>query len=182
NVFLYASRLADSLGIWPWADVYMSAERTNVLLSNLSAGPVGTGDLIGSEVKSNIFNAVRADGLIVKPDAPIVPLDQSYIADAKKEPAPLLASTYTDHDGIRTVYVFAYNRGDAASGNVKINMSELGLNRPVYAYDFFNGTGKLIEAAGNFSATVNNHSAAFYVFAPVGQSGIAFLGDRDKFV
>ncbi|HXT09999.1 MAG TPA: hypothetical protein VN873_00400 [Candidatus Angelobacter sp.] len=186
NVFLYASRLADSLGIWPWADVYMSAERTNVLLSNLSAGPVGTGDLIGSEVKSNIFNAVRADGLIVKPDAPIVPLDQSYIADAKKEPAPLLASTYTDHDGIRTVYVFAYNRGDAASGNVKLNMSELGLKGPmhggVYAYDFFNGTGKLVDANGGFSATVGPHAAAFYVFAPVGQNGIAFLGDRDKFV
>ena len=49
NNFLYTSRLAASMGIWPWADVYMSGETDNVLLSTLSAGPVGIGDAIGAE-------------------------------------------------------------------------------------------------------------------------------------
>ena len=58
NNFLYTSRLADSLGIPPWADVYMSDETGNVLLSTLSAGPVGIGDAIGAEDKA-ILNARR---------------------------------------------------------------------------------------------------------------------------
>ena len=39
---------------------------------------------MGAENKANLFQAVRADGVIVKPDASIVPLDRSYIADAEK--------------------------------------------------------------------------------------------------
>ena len=54
--------------------------------------------------------------MIVKPDAPIVPLDRSYIADAEKKPAPLTASTYTDHGGIKTEYVFAFNRPKTPAG------------------------------------------------------------------
>src|SRR3954462_10540344 len=75
NDFLYTSRLAASMGIWPWADVYMSAETNNVLLSTLSAGSVGIGDAIGAENRANLLRAVRADGVIVKPDAAIVPFD-----------------------------------------------------------------------------------------------------------
>src|SRR5262249_16248846 len=99
NDFLYTSRLAPSMGIWPWSDVYMSTERANVLLSTLSAGPVGIGDLMGAETMTNLNHAVRTDGVIVKPDVSIVPLDRSYIADAKQETAPLIASTYTDRGG-----------------------------------------------------------------------------------
>lgn len=182
NDFLYTSRLASSLGIWPWTDVYMSTERGNVLLSTLSAGPVGIGDLIGSETKTNILQAVRADGVIVKPDAPIVPLDRTYIADAKNEPAPLTAATYTDRDGNRTEYVFAFNRGGAASGDVNFNISELGLDCPAYVYDYFAGTAKRLGAGDDFSSHLGKKAGAFYVVAPVGKSGIAFLGDKDKFV
>lgn len=182
NDFLYTSRLASSLGIWPWTDVYMSTERGNVLLSTLSAGPVGIGDLIGSETKSNLLQAVRSDGVIVKPDAPIVPLDRTYIADAKSEPAPLTAATYTDRDGNRTEYVFTFNRGGAASEYVDFNMSELGLDRPAYVYDYFAGTAKRLGPSDDFSSHLGIKGGAFYVVAPIGKSGIAFLGDKEKFV
>jgi hypothetical protein len=180
--FLYTSRLASSLGIWPWADVCMSTETNNVLLSTLSAGPVGIGDAIGAENKANLLLAVRADGVVVKPDASIVPLDRSYIADAQKFPGPLTAGTYTEHNGIKTGYVFAFNRPQAPEGSVRFAPAELGVNSPSYVYDFFSGVGTLLRSDATFSAPLAKEASAFYVVAPVGRSGIAFLGDKGKFV
>jgi hypothetical protein len=182
NNFLYTSRLADSLGIPPWADVYMSDETGNVLLSTLSAGPVGIGDAIGAEDKANLMRAVRADGVILKPDAPIVPLDQSYIADAEHKHAPLVAGTDTDHNGIKTEYVFAFNRSKMSADEVQFTPAELGLNGPAYVYDYFSGDGKLFGRDKVFSSPLGKKASAFYVVAPVGKSGIAFLGDKNKFV
>lgn len=180
--FLYTSRLAASLGIWPWADVYMSRETDNVLLSTLSAGPVGIGDAIGTVNRMNLLQAVRADGVIVKPDAPIVPLDQSYVADAEKKTAPLTASTFTDRGGVKTEYVFAFNRPRTPADQVQFSPAELGLRGPAYVYDYFSGKGKLLNDRADFTAPLDRDASAFYVVAPVGQSGIAFLGDKDKFV
>lgn len=182
NNFLYTSRMATSLGILPWADVYMSYETNNILLSTLSAGVVGIGDAIGRENKANILHAVRADGLIVKPDAPIVPLDRSYLADAERKPAPLIASTETDRNGIRTAYVFAFNRTNTPADVVKFRPAETGLAGPVYVYDYFAGTGERLNSDDVFSAPLSENKSVFYVVAPVGRSGIAFLGDKDKFV
>ena len=87
---------------------YLSTETGNVLLSDLSAGMVGFGDEMWAENVQNIFKAVRTDGVIVKPDVTIMPVDSAYIAEANKEKRALVASTYTDHDGLRTEYVLAY--------------------------------------------------------------------------
>ncbi len=181
NDFLYTSRLAESLGIWPWADVYMSAETDNLLLSTLSAGPVGIGDAMGAEDKTNLMRAVRADGVIVKPDAPIVPLDRSYLADAEGKPSPLIAGTFTDHNGIKTAYVFAVNRAKTPAGEVNFSSADVGISGPAYVYDYFSGAGQLLDG-GDFSAPLKKNASAFYEIAPVGRSGIAFLGDKDKFV
>jgi hypothetical protein len=105
--FLYSSRLASAVGIWPFTDVFMSAETDNLLLATLSAGPVGVGDRIGAVHTENLLRAVRGDGVIVKPDVPIVPLDQSFRNDARGLKEPIVASTYTDFGGLRAWYVFA---------------------------------------------------------------------------
>jgi len=182
NDFLYTSRLASSMGIWPWADVYMSTEINNVLLSTLSAGPVGTGDAMGAENKTNLLQSVRADGVIVKPDVSILPLDRSYIDDAEKKNVPLTASTYTDHAGIKTEYVFAFNRSKTPENEVHFTPGELGLSGPAYVYDYFSGIAQPLDTRANFSAPLQRSAAAFYIVAPVGKSGIAFLGDKNKFV
>jgi hypothetical protein len=182
NDFLYTSRMASALGMWPWTDVYMSGEMNNLLLSTLSAGPVGIGDALGAENKANLMQAVRADGVIVKPDAPMVPLDASYIADAQNLKTPLTASTYTDHDGIKTEYVFAFRRPKTAGDGIRFAPAELGLTRAAYVYDYFSGQGVRRDADGAFAASLGDKGSAFYVVAPVGKSGIAFLGDKGKFV
>ena len=82
NAFLYTSELAREVGLLPWSDVFMSNETDNLLLATLSAGLVGVGDALGHVDATSLLRSVRGDGVIVKPDAPIVPLDSSYIADA----------------------------------------------------------------------------------------------------
>jgi len=42
--FLYGSRMAQAMGIWPWSDVYMSTKTRNLLISGLSAGLLGVGN------------------------------------------------------------------------------------------------------------------------------------------
>lgn len=182
NDFLYVSRLASALGIWPWADVYLSSERDNVLLSTLSAGAVGIADRMGAETKTNLLRAVREDGVIVKPDAAIVPLDRCYIADALRMESPLIASTFTKSDGVKTAYVFAFNRPKSPAGEIHFSPMELGFTGPVYIHDGFTGKAQRLDASATFSAPLSKGGTAFYIVAPVGRSGIAFLGDRDKYV
>ena len=182
NNFLYVSRLAFSMGIWPWADVYRSGETNNVLLSTLSAGPVGIGDEIGTENTNNIFQAVRADGVIVKPDVPALPLDKCYIADARQEQAPLIAAAYTVHNGLKTAYVFAFNRSKSDAEQFSFTPAELGIDGPVCVYDYFAGHGRRLNSGDAVSGSLETDGTAFYIVAPFGKSGIAFLGDKGKFV
>ena len=60
--------------------------------------------------------------------------------------------------------------------------AELGLNGSAYVYDYFSGNGKLLGSDKVFSSSLDKKASAFYVVAPVGRSGIAFLGDKNKFV
>jgi hypothetical protein len=179
NEFLYASRLASALGIWPWSDVFMSSEVENLILSNLSAGPVGVGDRIGSLNAANLLRVVRGDGVIVKPDVPIVPLDQSFLHDAQGLGSPMVASTYSDLGGMKASYVFAYNRGPDTT--TVFTPSSLGLTGSVFVYNYFNGSGTIMDAEGTFSEPMDN-GRAYYIVVPVGDSGIGFLGDAGQFV
>jgi hypothetical protein len=179
--FLYASELASALGVWPWSDVFMSTETDNLLLSTLSAGVVGVGDAIGTESATNLLQSIRADGVIVKPDKPIVPVDSSFLQDAQALNTPMVASTYTDFGGgMRALYVFAYARGTNSPASANFTPDSLGLQGSVYVYNYFTGAGTVVPAGGTFSDTVS--SGSYYIVVPVGQSGIAFLGDAGKFV
>jgi hypothetical protein len=180
DAFLFDSRLASALGEYPWTDVFMSTETQNLLLSTLSSGMVGVGDAVGAESASTLSNSVRADGVIVKPDAPIVPLGSVYPAVAQSSTAPMVAGTYTVHNGLREAYVFAYAR-DNATQSIGFSPNSLGVNGAAYVYDYFTGSGRLVPAGGTFTDTVGSNGS-YYVVAPVGPSGIAFLGDAGKFV
>ena len=180
--FLYTSRLADSLGIWPWTDVYNSTEITNLLLGTLSAGPVGTGDALGQEDKANLFKAIRADGVIVKPDAPLVPIDSAYVTEAEGKDFPLEASTYTDHGDVKTLYAVAIRLPKSQVSTFTFNPTDLGLAGPAYFYDYFAGTAQRSDPGQTVSSQVNADGVSYFIVAPVGQSGIAFLGDPGKFV
>ncbi|HKX00090.1 MAG TPA: hypothetical protein VJN43_20280 [Bryobacteraceae bacterium] len=177
--FLYGSRLAGALGVWPWADVFMSSELDNLLLATLSGGVVGVGDAIGSVNAQNLSRAVRKDGVIVKPDAPLVPLDESFIHDAQQVHAPMVAWTYTDFGNLRISYLITYNR--AASGMITLSPTDVGLTGRVYIYNYFEKTGQELEPGGTFTTRVSG-TLDYYVLTPIGKSNIALIGDRDQLV
>ena len=114
DMFLYDSQFAGALGVWPWVDVFMSGELDNLLLATLSAGPVGVGDSLGKVNAGHLFQAVRPDGIIVKPDVPIVPTDSTYVGEGAGTMPAMVASTHAAHPGLTYRYVFAYARQFAA--------------------------------------------------------------------
>jgi hypothetical protein len=189
DTFLYTSRLASALGIWPWADVFMSTETDNVLIATLSGGMVGNGDKIGAEDKENLLRAVRLDGVIVKPDAPLLPIDAMYTSDAleklpadeSRSPPPMIASAHTDHGALRTAYVFAYSRG-SEDAKAAFTPAQVGVPHDIYLYDARARTARRLAASETFTFDLAPNGTAYFVLAPVSSAGVALFGDDGKFV
>jgi hypothetical protein len=187
--FLYTSRLASALGIWPWTDVFMSSETDNILLATLSAGMVGIGDRIGSESKENLLRAVRLDGVIIKPDSPLLPIDAAYVADAMGTSAsdvmdsqtPMIAAAHTNHGGLRTSYVLAYARSSKAT-SITITASQVGITHDAYLYDTGARSARRVGASEPFAIDLAPGGTAYYVLVSVARSGIALFGDEGKLV
>jgi hypothetical protein len=180
DTFLYGSRLATALGTWPWSDVFFSSETHNLLLSTLSGGVVGIGDRIGAVDIGNLRRAVRADGVIVKPDTGLLPTDGTYVAEAQGPAPAMVATAATDHGELRAVYVVAYARGPNDVRTPSLSIRELGLAGSAYAYEPFTRSGRLIgEGDGIFNQPVRD--LVYMVVVPVGPSGVAFLGDLGLF-
>ncbi|MGA3171889.1 MAG: RICIN domain-containing protein [Chthoniobacteraceae bacterium] len=179
--FLYVSRLTSSVGIWPYSDIYLSTQLQDLLLGDLSGGPVGTGDAIGTESASTLLLALRADGVIIKPNAPIMPTDAAFMAESTGAAVALVAST-TSTNGMTTTYATAVPGPNNASA-FSLSMSDLGITSPAYFYNYFSQTATEVQPGGVLSGQqVDGGGVSFYIIAPVGQSGIAFMGDLNKFV
>ena len=135
--FFYSSRLASALGVYPFTDVFGSNEKISTLIATLSAGIVGVGDRLGEVNAENLLYAVRPDGIIVKPDVPAVPTDESILNDAHNAGEPLVSYTYTDHGPMRALYVFAHPRTDDRT--FTFTPEKLGLSGNVYVYNWLCG-------------------------------------------
>jgi hypothetical protein len=178
--FLYTSRLASALGEFPFSDVFRSTQKNNLILATLSAGPVGVGDALGVLSRVNLLQSVRADGVIVKPDVPITPVDSVFVNDANGVDTPMLAQTWSDFGhGLQAHYLFAYAR--ATNNTVVIDPKALGMAGAVYFYDYLNATGRVINANDRYTFNLTA-AAGYYVMVPIESSGIAVLGDRNQFV
>jgi hypothetical protein len=171
----------------------------------LSAGPLALSDPIGTFVPIN--EAIRSDGLILKPDFSMVPTDASFVDEAaafeqfygvsgptasnagnkaQMIRPPLIAHTYSDF-GLSALgpnkveYVFAYSRDVNAPAPVSMSPQDFGFTGDVYVYDYFGKAGWLQPATQAIAKTVDSQGS-YFVISPAGPSGIAFLGDLSKFV
>ena len=174
--FLYGSALAHAVGLWPWADVFMSKELPELILATLSAGPVGVGDALGQIDAPNLKRAMRADSVLLKPDVPAEPIDASFIADAESLNAPMVAATRSGDE----VEVFAYPRA-GSQGQAAVSLRQLGINGAAYEWDWVRRAGRRIPAGGSFAMTFQD-GWAYAVVTPVGKDGIGMLGDTDEIV
>jgi hypothetical protein len=177
--FLYGSRFAWALGVYPFTDVFMSSETSNLLLASLSVGPVGIGDKIGEVHGVNLSRVARKDGVLVKPDAPLMPLDSVILADAREpDPAkrlPLVAATYSEHEAGRIVYLVSRPRGEIRAASV--TLEQLGLAGPAYVYRPFERAGERAESGFEMRG---DDKLGFALVSPL-VNGIALLGDLDHF-
>jgi len=178
DTFLYTSRLASALGIWPWCDVFMSREADHLLIATLSAGIVGIGDRIGAEDRASLLRAVRPDGVIVKPDTPLIPIDAMYSAAPGR---PMIAAAHTDHGALRTSYVFSYSRRPEAT-SAAFTPAEVGASGEVYVYDPRSQSARRLTAGEPFSFVLAANATAYFVVLPVTRTGIALVGDAGRFV
>lgn len=178
DTFLYDSQMASALGVWPWTDAFFSNDLGNLIISTLSAGPVGVGDAIGQVNVKNLMAVVRADGAIIKPDTPLLPIDATYQSDAIGRRAPMVAAATTSFGDLRYQYVFAYPR-TASDTQVTVSLHDLGVSGPVFAYNWQTHQGELIPANGSLTMEFND-GWAYQVLAPLSPDGIALLGDTAK--
>jgi hypothetical protein len=178
--FLYDSRLASAVGLWPWTDVFFSNELPNLILSTLSAGPVGVGDALGETNAHNLAAAIRADGLIVKADSPLLPVDSMYTSDALNQSAPMVAMSESAFGNQGAHYVFAYGRSSSQE-SVTVPLSGLGISGPVFAYDWVTHRGELLPDGGSLRMKFVD-GWDYQILSPVNRRGLALLGDTDKIV
>jgi hypothetical protein len=197
---LYGSVILNAGGLWPTVDNFHTSETRNLLLAVLSAGPLALADPIGSFVP--IPQAIRSDGLILKPDVSAVPSDASFVAEAyamesywgvngtsatnagNRSPLvlpPLVSHTYSNFGSSTVGYVFAYSRDENNLQTATFAPQDFGFTSDVYVYDYFNHAGWR-QAAGDAIVKPVDSQGSYYVVAPVGLSGIAFLGDLSRFV
>lgn len=174
--FLYGSALARAVGVWPWSDVFMSRELPELILSTLSAGPVGVGDPLGEIDAVNLKRAMRADSVLLKPDVPAEPIDAVLLSDARGAKTPMIAATRSGDE----VQVFAYPRAPGEQA-ATVSLLELGLSGPAYEWDWVRGQGRRIAAGGSFPMRFKN-GWAYAVVAPIGSDRMGLLGDTDKIV
>jgi hypothetical protein len=177
--FLFASRLIAAMGAWPFTDNLKSTETSNLLLATLSAGPVGVGDQIRLMNTANLLRAARADGTIVKPDSPLLPLDASYIDAAQSVDRPLIASAMTNFGDWTARYVFAYAQGSNRKAGFK--PSDLGIAGESYVYDYSRGIGRAVGPGNAIDSTISGDSQ-YWIVTPIGRSGMSLVGDTGQFV
>ncbi len=197
---MYGSIVLNAGSVWPTVDNFHTTEERNLLLAVLSAGPLALSDPIGAFVPIN--QAIRSDGLILKPDQSMVPTDASFVVEAtameqyygvngptasnagNKAPLilpPLVAQTYSDFGATRVEYVFAFSRNVNAPAQVSFSPQDFGFAGTVYVYNYFDKTGWRQPASQAIVQPVDNQGS-YFVIAPVGPSGMAFLGDLSRFV
>lgn len=178
---LINSRISSAVGLWPFADAFGCRNHKDILLATLTAGPIGAGDALGAIESVGLKQAVRPDGVIVKPDVPITITDDTWVALSQAQTAPVVASTYTDHDGFRTAYVFAYGKTQGAVTSIGFTPGSMGISGPAYVLDYFSKSGSIVPPGSAFTGIVD-YNGSYYIVAPIGPSGIALLGDTAKFV
>jgi len=180
----FNARLIHELGAWPATDVMPSGDTAAMLFAVLSGGPVGVGDAFEKLDRDNIFKVARADGELVKPDEPLMPLSASYLSQAQKTGEPIIATAFTRHGSHLTSYVLAF-ADNAAEGSTDFSLApgDLGFSGSVAILDPASETTTVSGPGEKITGKLASADAyAYRIVAPISAAGIAVFGDMDKFV
>jgi hypothetical protein len=194
--FLYGNALARALGLLPFKDVFLSRRdgegrdgdphaELEAALAALSAGPVGIGDRVGRSDRELILRCCREDGLLVKPDLPLAPLERCFRAHVHTHALPLCAETWSDHPAGRWSYLLAIHASRTREPlEFEIALAELGEAAPrgeALAYDWRSGRGERVPPGAALGFSLAPHEFSLRVLCPLLPGGVALVGDPTKY-
>jgi len=155
----------------------------SALLSILSAGPVGVGDRKGDVNKPIVMLMADEKGVLVKPDAPMAPIDRMYYTDTRTSATALTGYTTSTAGGSTWYYVLGLNVTEAmAKAKFELTSEDINTGGRYVAYDF---TRKRALALGEDFTIKQNLDALdfmYIVLAPMTGTGRALIGDTGKYV
>jgi hypothetical protein len=183
--FCYVNVIARAAGLWPYKDVFRTDHgRTDeslmeALLSAMSGGPVGVGDRVGATDPEIVRPTCRADGLLVKPDAPIAAITRCFARHAVMAGGHMVATTHNDHPIGRYVYAVAFNPQDRKRRyEEEVRPDELGVTGDHAVWDW---RARAFVDAGPWPLAYGPEEWGYRVLCPRTGSGLAVVGDPDVF-
>ena len=188
--FTKTSMLAWAVGVYPWKDNFLSStgERTlrnerrpeeEALISILSAAMVGPGDRTGFINQDLLLRTCRADGLLLKPDMPAMPIDKMFVENK---------TLYTTITEVKTslgtyYYVAGFNIFPSQYRERELPFSDLGIqpgNYLVYSWNerkFQPQKDRIV-----YPAKLDTYRSAYFVLVPDNGKAPVMIGEWDKFV
>jgi hypothetical protein len=184
NDHIVNSRFAWSAGMYPWVDCFKSSDKGSLVSAVISAAFFPPSDKMGAEVIANILPATRKDGILIHPDVPALPTDNTMINSAKKIAANPVTVAWTDHGNrLKTCYLWVPGANAPSYSFDPVNDGGMNVPRGVYAYNWFNKSGTFVASGSKLSSTCSAGTGKFdfWIVAPVADCDIAFLGDLSKY-
>jgi len=186
--FHQTSMFAHATGMWPFKDNFLSSSFQRVvrnepwpfeeaLISNLSAGPVGPADKIGTSDRELLMRTCRRDGVLLKPDRPATPIEIMFLTNLK----PWTVTTESKHDVGVTTYLAAFNLWPHKTLDTTVSYDEIGISGDYLVYDWRKQKLGIGTSQVDFGVMALNHGH-YYVLAPLLDDNIAVVGEIDKFV
>jgi len=174
---IFTSAFYGAVGIWPSRDNIQTVADPNayedVLLANLLGGEIQLGHRIGECNFDLVRKTCReGDGLILKPDRPITPIDRCYLEGG--------AVGYTEscHNGNAWYYVLSL---PAAGYLSEFCPQDLGGTGRWAVYNHGSRQVSIVDSASPI-ALRRGVKHEYLVLAPLFESEVAVFGDVEKFV
>jgi len=174
---IFASAFYGAVGIWPSRDNIQTVADPNayedVLLANLLGGEIQLGHKIGECNFDLVRKTYReGDGLILKPDRPIAPIDPCYLQGGA------VGYTESSHNGNTWYYVLSLPCAGYLSAFCPQDLGGKG-RWAVFNHD--SGQVSIIDATSPI-ALQRDVKHEYFVLAPLFENEVAVFGDVDKFV
>ncbi len=173
---IFTDALYGALGIWPSRDNIQTIADPNaeedILLANLLGGSVQLGHRMGQCDFDLVAKTYReGDGLVLKPDRPIVPLDRSYVTGAA------VGYTQSTIGGHSWFYVLSL---PSAGYFPAFTPSDLGISGASVVYNY-DTRSAFIRHSDSRIDLAEEPKHQYFIVAPL-VGGLAVLGDTSKFV
>jgi hypothetical protein len=209
--FHTVNMLAGALGVLPFKDNFQSAEKygeAEALISALSSGMVGMSDGIGKAKAELVMATCRSDGLLLKPDRAVTPIDAMFLPHQR----PFIAYTESKRKQGTWKYVAAYHLASKHEQRIEADtviarfmydarpfeemfifpekvtdwhvdpVSDLGISVPVVAYNWRTKTASVVSGTFDVPEIKDLYDHAYFVLAPIFNNGMALIGEADKYV